>query len=77
MRTTIDIPDEKYKNLKRLAVERDSTMRELLLEALNLLESHPLEKRGPERLDLPLIRSDRKDKIDLTNEQIYDLIGFP
>lgn len=77
MRTTIDIPDGTYKSVKMLAVEHDSTVKDLVLEGLNLLLSQ--RRTGPpsERLKLPLIRSTRTDKVDLSNEEIYDLIDFP
>ena len=74
MRTTIDIPDERYKQLKRLAVERDSTMRLLVMEALDLLENQTLADRVPRRLKLPLIHSEHPGTLDLTNEQIYDIL---
>jgi hypothetical protein len=74
MRTTIDIPDERYKDLKRLAVERDSTVRELVLQAIDLLENQPVVAKPRQRLKLPLIRSDQPGTLHLTNEQIYDIL---
>jgi hypothetical protein len=74
MRTTIDIPDERYKNLKRLAIERDSTVRELVLQAIDLLENKPVVAKPRQRLKLPLIRSDQPGTLHLTNEQIYDIL---
>jgi hypothetical protein len=74
MRTTIDIPDERYKNLKRLAVERDSTVRELVMQAIDLLENKVVEQTPRQRLNLPLIRSDQPGTLHLTNEQIYDIL---
>ena len=74
MRTTIDIPDERYKQLKRLAIERDSTVRELVLQAIDLLENQPVVAKPRQRLKLPLIRSDQPGTLHLTNEQIYDIL---
>jgi hypothetical protein len=74
MRTTIDIPDERYKQLKRLAIERDSTVRELVLQAIDLLENKPVVAKPRQRLKLPLIRSDQPGTLHLTNEQIYDIL---
>ena len=74
MRTTIDIPDERYKQLKRLAVERDSTVRQLMLEALDLFEKQPLAAHTKRRIELPLIHSERPATINLTNEEIYDIL---
>ncbi|MGB6745250.1 MAG: hypothetical protein WBE38_16505 [Terracidiphilus sp.] len=77
MRTTIDIPDGTYKDIKRIAVEDDSTVRQMVLDGLALL----IEKRNGrprrKRLDLPLIRSTRTDVLDIDNEKIYEIIDFP
>ncbi len=76
MRTTVDIPDEIYRALKIKAASEGRPVRQVILQGiqreLNKVEVHPARK-----LNLPLIRSTRPDKIDLTNEQIYDIIGFP
>ena len=37
MRTTIDIPDETYRTIKVLAAERGTTVRELVLEGMELV----------------------------------------
>ena len=72
MRTTIDIPDEKYRVLKVLAAERGTTVRELVLEGLEIVKQ---EKRiSPQkRFEIPVIRSKRPGTLHLTNEQIDDL----
>jgi hypothetical protein len=36
-----------------------------------------LDARSGTRFEIPTIPSDRPGTLDLTNEQIYDLIGFP
>ena len=36
-----------------------------------------LDARSGTRFEIPTIPSDRPGALDLTNEQIYDLIGFP
>jgi hypothetical protein len=74
MRTTIDIPDEKYKNLKRMAVEREVTVRKLMMDALDLLEKQPPVVRPKKRIELPLIHSERPAAINLTNDEIYDIL---
>jgi hypothetical protein len=75
MRTTVDIPEETYRKIKVLASQRGTTVRQLVLEGLSLVVLGPAVQR--KRFVLPLIPSTRTDKIDLSNEQIYDLIGFP
>jgi hypothetical protein len=76
MRTTIDVPDDKYRELKALAANEGSTVKELVLEGVDEV----IKARNPapvRRLRLPLIDSDRPGSLQLDNEKIYDLIGFP
>lgn len=75
MRTTVDIPDETYRELKILAAERGTTVRRIMLDGVELVRQQ--KARAPKPFVVPVIRSTRTDKIDLTNEQIYDIIGFP
>jgi hypothetical protein len=77
MRTTIDIPDEKYRNLKVIAAEKNSTVRQLVLDGLDLLMLQRDSRPPVERLKLPLIRSARKDKLVIDSEKIYEFIDFP
>ena len=75
MRTTVDIPDEVYRAIKVLAAERGTTVRQIVLDGVELVRLR--KPKTPKRFVVPVIRSTRDDKIDLTNEQIYDIIGFP
>jgi hypothetical protein len=77
MRTTIDIPDEKYRSLKVLAAERNSTVRQMVLDGLDLLVMKQSTDPPSKRLKLPLIQSTRKDQLVIDSEKIYDLIDFP
>lgn len=77
MRTTVDIPEETYKTVKKLAIESNKTVRQMILDGLNLLVVRQGAERPRKRMDLPLIRSTRADLLDLDNEKIYDLIDFP
>jgi hypothetical protein len=77
VRTTIDIPDETYKTIKRLAVEENTTVRQIMLDALQLAIQKRLAQTPPRRMKLPIIRSSRPGTLDIDNEKIYDLIGFP
>ena len=75
MRTTIDIPDPLYRKLKAKAAESGCTMKELILRDVEQgLAAKPRPRR---RVKLPIIQSRRKDKLHLSNEQIYELIPFP
>jgi len=75
VRTTVDIPAPLYRQLKAQAAASGKSVRELIvLGAKKVL----IEGQRPrsKRVQFPLIVSDGP-KIDLTNEQIYELIEFP
>ncbi len=75
VRTTIDIPAPLYRQLKEQAAASGKSVRELVLIGV---QAAVLERKKPKsrRVKFPLIVSDGP-KIDLTNEQIYELIEFP
>jgi|HubBroStandDraft_1064217.scaffolds.fasta_scaffold42825_4 hypothetical protein len=77
MRTTLDIPDEVYKNIKRLAVEENTTVRQIVLDALQVAVEKRKAQAPPRRMKLPIIRSSKPGTLDIDNEKIYDIIGFP
>ena len=74
MRTTIDIPDEAYRSIKVLAAERGTTVRDLVLQGVELVRRQPSTVRG--RFAVPVIRSKRPGTLHLTNEQIDELTAF-
>lgn len=74
MRTTIDIPDETYRTIKVLAAERGTTVRELVLEGMELVRRHP--PAPARKFEVPVIRSKRPGTLHLTNEQIDELTAF-
>ena len=75
MRTTIDIPDETFRELKVRAAREGTTVRQLVLRGVQ----RALEGAGAapvRKLELPLIRSSRSGTLELTNEQIDELTAF-
>jgi hypothetical protein len=72
MRTTIDIPDTLYRELKVRAAQEGTTVRQLLLEGVELARQQRSTPRKP--FVLPLIPSSRPGTLDLTNEQIDDIL---
>ena len=76
MRTTLDIPDPTYRVLKTKAASEGRTIKELVLRGVDVVLAEERAPRG-RRLKLPLVDSDQPGSLDLENEQIYDLIGFP
>ncbi len=76
MRTTVDIPDPKYRRLKSRAASEGKSVKELVMRGVDVVLA---EEEAPRRrsLKLPLVKSDRPGTLDIDNERIYDLIGFP
>lgn len=75
MRTTIDIPDETYKELRLLAAERGESIRKLVLDGIQLVQQHNL-RPARKKFVVPVIQSKRPGTLKLTNEEIDELISF-
>lgn len=76
MRTTVDIPDALYRELKSKAAQEKRSVKELILRGVEVeLRGRP--KRKGKRVRLPLIKSKRPGTLDITSDQIYELIPFP
>jgi len=73
MRTTLDIPDETYRQVKVFAAQHGTTVRQLVLDGLAIV-ARPAPKPA-KKFVLPAIKSSRPGSLNLTNEQI-DEIAF-
>ncbi len=76
MRTTIDIPDETYRKLKVKAALEGQTVRQIALRGIQR-EIGEQAVKPVRRLAEPILQSYAPGSIQIDNEQIYDLIGFP
>jgi len=76
MRTTIDIPDETYRDLKIKAAREGMPVRQIVLRGIRREIEQPAAKRT-QRLTEPILKSYAPGSIRIDNEQIFDLIGFP
>ena len=74
MRTTVDIPDPLYRRLKATAAERGTSVKEVIVRSVEK-ELEPARKKG--RVKAPLCDSREPGVLNLTNEQIYEIIPFP
>ncbi|MCU1321960.1 MAG: hypothetical protein JWM43_1609 [Acidobacteriaceae bacterium] len=76
MRTTVDIPDPKYRLLKSRAAAQGKTVKELVMRGVDVIlaEETAAPRRRPR---FPLIHSKQPGKLNIDNERIYDIIGFP
>jgi hypothetical protein len=75
MRTTVDIPAPTYRKLKAKATEQGCSVKELILRGVQN-ELRPARRRKG-RIELPLVHSKEPGVMNLTNEQIYEIIPFP
>ena len=75
MRTTLDIPDETYRQLKIKAANEGVPVRQIVLRGIQN-ELEPAISRKPlKRFQVPVIRSSSPGTLNLTNEQIDDLLA--
>ena len=76
MRTTVDIPDPLYRELKGKAATEGRSVKELILQGVEA-ELRPNRRKRGRRVSLPLIRSKRPGSLQLDNAKIYEIIPFP
>ena len=76
MRTTIDMPDALYRRTKAVAALRGSTVKDLVIRAVER-EVGSSKSAPPKRsrLDLPIIKTWKGKKLDLTNFDFDDLLA--
>lgn len=77
MRTTIDMPDALFRKTKALAALQGTTMKELIVRAV---ERETAQKATPaarqsKRPDLPVLKSWKGPKLDLSDFDFDDLLG--
>lgn len=76
MRTTVDIPDSLYRQLKSKAASEGRSVKELILRGVEV-ELRGKPRRRSRRVTLPLIRSKNPGSVYLDNDKIFELIPFP
>ena len=74
MRTTVDIPDPLYRRLKARAASQGCSVKELVLRGVQSELADPSPKKHGHRVKLPLIESDRTDKINISSSEMDDLL---
>ena len=76
MRTTVDIPDSLYRDLKSKAAGEGRSVKELILRGVEIeLQLKPKRHRRP--VSLPLVRSKQPGTVALDNAKIFEIIPFP
>jgi hypothetical protein len=75
MRTTIDMPDALFRKTKAVAALRGSSMKELIIHAVEREVTTVAPPGKRKRVKLPLIRSWKGQKLDLTGFDFDELLG--
>jgi len=78
VRTTIDFPDSLFRRAKVVAAVRGSSMRELIIRALERevnAEDSPRSTSGPKQTRFPVINLKSGRKLDLSNFDFDDLLA--
>jgi hypothetical protein len=70
MRTTVDLPDALFKQVKAEAALRGIKLRDFIRRALEQALSGSSRKAHIRRVKLPLVQGDGKGMIDPTREQL-------
>ena len=76
MRTTVDIPDSLYRDLKSKAAGEGRSVKELILRGVEIELQLKPKKRG-KPVSLPLVRSKQPGSLALDNAKIFEIIPFP
>ena len=78
VRTSIDLPRELHRRLHEAAARKGCSARKLMLAGIEraVEETAPARPKRRLNLDEPLIPPAGR-KLDMTNEEIYELIEFP
>jgi hypothetical protein len=76
MRTTIDIPDDIYRELKIKAAREGTPVRQVVLRGIEReLRPAPVGQAGRKRFIVPVISSACPGTLRLTNEEIDDILA--
>jgi predicted CopG family antitoxin len=75
VRTTVDIPDSMYRELKGKAAREGKSVKEVILRGVE----QELKSRKPhsKRVKAPIVRSKRPGATKLDNAKIFEIIPFP
>ncbi len=78
MRTSLDIPDPIYREMRVRAANEGTTMREIILEGVAMrLRARDAAPKQDERPRFPVIRSKNPGSLKLGKEGVYEYIPFP
>jgi hypothetical protein len=76
VRTTVDIPDPLYRELKGKAASEGRSVKDLILRSVEQ-ELKSRRGRSKRRVSLPIVPSKRPGTLNLDNARIFEIIPFP
>jgi hypothetical protein len=74
MRTTVDIPDPIYRELKSQAALKGCSVKELILRGVRAELQNDNAAKKSLRVRLPLIKSKRTGSLQLSNAQVDEIL---
>lgn len=78
MRTSVDLPDPVFREMKQRAASEGTTIREIILEGVTMrLRNGSVSTRQDGRPRFPVIRSKQPGSLKLGEESVYEYIPFP
>ena len=77
MRTTVDIPDPIYRELKVKAATAKTSVKELILTGVMTVLEAERATNGISALRLPKVKSKNPGSLKLGEEGVYEYIPFP
>jgi hypothetical protein len=77
MRTTVDIPDPLYRELKEEAARKGTSVKQILLESVVARRARAESKAPRAKLRFPLVTSKQPGSLRLGEEGVYEYIPFP
>ena len=78
MRTTVDIPDPIYRELKARAAREGTSVKKLILQGVSItLRTDTKAPKRKSKLKIPVIHSKNPGSLKLGPEGVYEYITFP
>ena len=74
MRTTLDLPDATFRQLKSLAAKRGTTLKQILRSAVDKEIVAATARTEQRRIKVPILKSKEPGSLNLTNAEIEDLL---
>ena len=74
MRTTIDLPDPIFRELKAVAARRGMSLKDVIRGAVEV-EIRKAERSSHRRIKFPILASREPGTLNLTNAEIDDLLA--